>query len=160
MNNKIFLGGTCAGTTWRDELIPLLEQEGIKYFNPVVKNWTPADQEKEQWEKEQSCVHLYYITSAMKGVYSIAEVMDSFYRDDPTVFCFNPEGFDSAQIKSLQAVHNLMKERAEEGDCYFTTQICEVNSILEVLPLIKEAYRFNLEVQQYFANEDPEEIML
>ena len=35
--NRIFLGGTCAETTWRDELIEQLE---VDYFNPVVKNWT------------------------------------------------------------------------------------------------------------------------
>jgi len=31
--NKVFLGGTCNESTWRDELIPMLE---IDYFNPVV----------------------------------------------------------------------------------------------------------------------------
>ena len=35
---KIFLGGTCNESTWRDELIPNLT---IDYFNPVVKDWTP-----------------------------------------------------------------------------------------------------------------------
>lgn len=40
-NDKIFLGGTCAGTTWRNELIPILDKFLIKYFNPVVDDWTP-----------------------------------------------------------------------------------------------------------------------
>ena len=34
MNNKVFLGGTCNNSTWRDELIPQLK---IDYFNPVVE---------------------------------------------------------------------------------------------------------------------------
>lgn len=32
---KVFLSGTCNESTWRDELIKLLE---IDYFNPVVKD--------------------------------------------------------------------------------------------------------------------------
>lgn len=39
MTNKVFLGGTCAETTWRDKIIDKLS-ENIEYFNPVVKNWT------------------------------------------------------------------------------------------------------------------------
>ena len=35
-----FLGGTCAETTWRNELMPLLDDKGIEYFNPVVEDWT------------------------------------------------------------------------------------------------------------------------
>jgi len=30
---KIFLGGTCNESTWRNRIIPMLE---IDYFNPVV----------------------------------------------------------------------------------------------------------------------------
>lgn len=33
---KVFLGGTCSGPRWRDELIPLLKCE---YYNPIIKNW-------------------------------------------------------------------------------------------------------------------------
>ena len=35
----IFLGGTCAKSTWRDELIPMLDQSKISAFNPVVEHW-------------------------------------------------------------------------------------------------------------------------
>ena len=42
--NKVFLGGTCNGSTWRDELIPMLN---IDYFNPVVENWTSECQKEE-----------------------------------------------------------------------------------------------------------------
>lgn len=33
---KVFLGGTCNNSIWRDVLIPLLTDNGINYFNPVV----------------------------------------------------------------------------------------------------------------------------
>jgi hypothetical protein len=41
---KVFLGGTCNGSTWRDSLVKSLK---IDYFNPVVKNWTPECQAEE-----------------------------------------------------------------------------------------------------------------
>ena len=56
---KWFLGGTCAETTWRDELMPLLEADEIDYFNPVVEDWTPECQAIEEEEKNSKCnVHL------------------------------------------------------------------------------------------------------
>ena len=48
---RIFLGGTCADTTWREEFIKEIEGSGIEYFNPVVKDWTPECQLIEE-EKE------------------------------------------------------------------------------------------------------------
>ncbi len=80
--NRIFLGGTCAETTWRDELINYFEKDyKVEYFNPVVKDWTPACQEIEEDEKNHKCnVHLYVITPEMQGVYSIAEIINSCWQ--------------------------------------------------------------------------------
>lgn len=44
ITSKVFLGGTCANTTWREELIKLIK--GISYFNPVVDDWTLEAQKK------------------------------------------------------------------------------------------------------------------
>ena len=49
---KVFLGGTCNESTWRNELIPLLEEKGIEYYNPVVEDWNPECQEEEYRQKE------------------------------------------------------------------------------------------------------------
>ena len=59
---KIFLGGTCAESTWRDELIKLLE---IDFFNPVVPDWTPECQAEELKQRESCDYVLYVITSEM-----------------------------------------------------------------------------------------------
>ena len=48
--DKIFLGGTCANTTWRDELINKLVNYNVNWFNPVVKNWTEECQAIEEAE--------------------------------------------------------------------------------------------------------------
>ena len=71
---EVFLGGTTAeGTTWREELIPMLE---IDYFNPVVDDWNDEAYEKEL-EKRETCDYvLYVISPLMEGTYSVAEVVD------------------------------------------------------------------------------------
>lgn len=108
---KIFLGGTCNNSTWRDALIPMLN---IDYFNPVVEDWTPKDQEIEILERETCDYCLYAISPKMKGVYSIAEVIeDSNKRPEKTLFIFfstdNVDSFNGDQLKSLTAVGDMVK---------------------------------------------------
>ena len=103
---KVFLGGTCNNSKWRELIIPKLK---IDYFNPIVDNWTEEDYKKELIEREQCDYCLYVITPKMKGVYSIAEVIDdSNKRPDKAIFCFvKKEGkyeFDNEQSKSLDKV--------------------------------------------------------
>lgn len=77
---RIFLGGTCGESTWREELIPELDNLGLEYFNPVVPSWTPECIEIENQEKNELCnTHLYIITPEMSGVYSIAEMVNSVW---------------------------------------------------------------------------------
>ena len=109
---KIFLGGTCNGSKWRDKLIPLLD---IDYFNPVVEDWTPECQEEEIKQRKECDFVLYVITPKMKGVYSIAEVVDdSNKQPDKTIFCIlekdDGEEFDEHQIKSLGQVGKMVRE--------------------------------------------------
>ena len=77
----------------------------MDYFNPVVEDWTPECQENERQEKANSSIHLYVITSAMTGVFSIAEAVESAMTEGVrTVFVVIPDGFDESQLKSLKAV--------------------------------------------------------
>lgn len=105
---KVFLGGTCAGEDYRKDLIPMLN---IPYFNPVVENWTPADQENEEKEKIICGIHLYVITPAMKGVFSIAEAVNSSLTPTKnTVFCIlDKTKFEEKVLKSLEATEELLK---------------------------------------------------
>lgn len=89
---KVFLGGTCNGSTWREELIPLL---GIDYFNPVVEDWTEECMAEERRQREECDYCLYVITPRMAGVYSVAEVVDdSNKRPGNTVFCLLENDWD------------------------------------------------------------------
>lgn len=109
---KVFLGGTCNGSNWRDALTWLLK---IDYFNPVVPNWTQKCYEEELRQREECDICLYVITPKMTGVYSIAEVVDdSNKRPKKTAFAViledDGDTFSPAQSKSLLAVANLVSE--------------------------------------------------
>ena len=109
---KVFLGGTCNGSTWRDDLIPNLH---IDYFNPVVEDWTPECQDEEIRQRQECDFVLYTITKEMKSVYSIAEVIDdSNKRPVKTVLCLLLDGFDEDQAKHLKAVGDLAKSNGAE----------------------------------------------
>ena len=108
---KVFLGGTCAESKWREKLIPLLRCD---YFNPVVEDWTPECQENEEREKKICDYHLYVITTKMQGVYSIAEaVNDSKNVLRTCIFCVTKEEDDrdwtKGELKSLDATAKLIK---------------------------------------------------
>ena len=116
--NKVFLGGTCNGSKWRDSLIELLDEK-VQYFNPVVENWTEDCRLKEIEERKNASVLLYVISPLLTGVYSVAEAAsDSVKHPEKTIFCVldydtDPEGkvanFNEFQWKSLEATEELIK---------------------------------------------------
>ena len=114
---KIFLGGTCAKSTWRNELIPMLDDSKIETFNPVVPNWTPECQAEEDYHRENDDICLYVITPEGEGFYSFVEVTDdSNKRPDQTVLCVlmeaNGKQFEGHNKK---CVLKTMKLVAENG---------------------------------------------
>lgn len=109
---KVFFGGTCSSWKWRDKLQPLLK---CNFYNPIVKNWSEADRLREVHERETADYVLYGITNGIKGVYSIAEVVDdSNKRPEKTLFLNLYKEEESGHTKqmshSLKAVENLLKE--------------------------------------------------
>lgn len=125
--NKVFLGGTCAESTWRDELIRVLD---VEYFNPVVDDWTPDCQAREESAKSVDCnIHLYVITKEMTGVFSIAEVIESVHmQGKTTIFHVIPDGFDSAQLRSLTAVANMVTKHG--GIAYIDSEIYRTSRVI------------------------------
>ena len=116
---KVFLGGTCNDSKWRDELIPLLK---IDYYQPCREGgWTQemADEELRQRKICDFC--LYVITPKMTGVYSVAEVVDDSNKEPgKTMFCFLKEDdehcFSSHQVKALEQVAKMVQKN---GAKYF-----------------------------------------
>lgn len=139
---RIFLGGTCNGSTWRDELIPMLKENGIDYFNPVVEDWTPECQLIEEDEKNNKCnVHLYVITKEMQGTYSIAEMIHSAHLAnmygtsvDKVVFAVLDEGtWQKHEMNSFGAVMNLLRNIAREKVCTFIIPDIKMNAWVDSL---------------------------
>lgn len=112
---RVFLGGTCADSKWRDQMKTFLDEEKIKYFDPVVDDWNEEAQARELQEREKCDFCLYVITPKMQGVYSIAEVVDdSNKRPHKTVFvCLATDDntkFMENGLKSLKQVGKMVKE--------------------------------------------------
>ncbi len=85
MDKKVFLGGTCNGSLWRNILKPKLK---INYYDPVVPHWSEEAYQRELIEREECDYCFNVITPKMTGFYSIAEVIDdSNKRPNKTVFC-------------------------------------------------------------------------
>jgi hypothetical protein len=108
---KVFLGGTCNGSLWRDDFIDFLN---VDWFNPVVDNWNNAAYKRELQEREQDAVLLYCLTPLAEGYYSIAEVVDdSNKRPKRTVMLVKEtdggQAFTPHQLKSLKAVAKMVE---------------------------------------------------
>ncbi len=126
---RVFLGGTCNESNWRNRLIPMLT---IDYFNPVVDDWTEECMAEEIKQRGECEFCLYVITPRMTGVYSIAEVVDDCNnRPEKTIFCFldSDQGasFTSGQIKSLKQVGKLIQDRGG----YFADSLKDVANYID-----------------------------
>jgi len=114
---KVFLGGTCNQSTWRNIIIPMLE---IEYFNPVVDDWTPECMAEEIKQRQEWDFCLYVITPKMTGVYSIAEVVDdSNKRPNKTIFIGlrddGSETFNDGQWRSMGALAKMVEENGAKS---------------------------------------------
>jgi hypothetical protein len=135
---KVFLGGTCNESTWRNELICMLK---IDYFNPVVDDWTPECMAEEIRQRELCDYCLYVITPAMAGVYSIAEAVDDSNKQQlKTIFCVlksaDGQSFTDGQMRSLNSVGELIRRN---GGC-FATSLKTVAEILNTDKIIMSMY--------------------
>lgn len=109
---NVFLGGTCNGSTWREQLIPTLE---IDYFNPMVHNWDEQSYEREKTARQMADFCLFVITPRLEGFFSLAEVVDTAYkRTDRTIYCFllEDEGrtFSEQQLQVLNQIGRLIED--------------------------------------------------
>lgn len=122
---KVFLGGTCNGSSWRDELIERLE---IDYFNPVVPDWTPECMEEELRQREHCDFVLYVITPKMTGVYSIAEVIDdSNKRPEKTLFCVLDTDMNRTMRINMKVLEKVEFEEHQLKSLYAVSQMVERN---------------------------------
>ncbi len=117
----VFLGGTCNGSTWRDELIPKLDPARVSAFNPVVEDWNEQAQAEEDYHKENDDFTLYVLTPEMTGVYSVFELaMDSCKRPGRVVACILEERdgktFEGQVAKNMK---KIKKDLVKNGTLVF-----------------------------------------
>lgn len=110
---KVFLGGTCADSKWREKLIPMLN---VNYFNPVTHNWNEIARQEELKQREE-CDLVLYVLSRVYSTYSIAEVVDdSNKRPQKTICCIINEfsndklALSKQDLKHLDQVVGWLKE--------------------------------------------------
>lgn len=120
----VFLGGTVNGSTWRDELIPLLTAD---YFNPVVENWTEEDVQRENQAKAKAAVMLYVITPKQHGFYVPVEaaVAAVTARDKQIVVVFLNEDDGEVFTEHQQASNLAIKDYIAQ----FSTTVQFFNSL-------------------------------
>lgn len=136
---SVFLGGTCNGSTWRDELIPMLDSEKISAFNPVVEHWDEKAQAEEDYHKANDDFTLYVLTPELKGVYSVFEVaMDSCKRPGRVMFCVLPKrGEKEFEPFLLKNFNKIKKDLLANGTLVFDSQE-EVANFLNSLEVKKQ----------------------
>ena len=106
----VYLAGTCNNSTWREELIKKFNKK-VSYINPKTTNWNHEIEMKMRKEKQKCKYILYVITSEMKGILAIANLVDLANKSpEKLLFCYIKEGFDEKLINSLEEVKFLLKE--------------------------------------------------
>lgn len=107
---KVFLGGTCGKSTWRDEVAVLLHRVNLECFNPqTLGDLRPERFQVERIAKSHKCsLHLYVITCEGGNLYSVAEAVESAAKGYLTVVQVVPTGFTDEQLRSLNDVLALL----------------------------------------------------
>lgn len=117
---KVYLGGTCNGSSWRARLIPLLTN--VDYFDPVVEDWDEEAAQRELLERQNDDWLLYVITPLSDNVYGIAEVVDdSNKQPNRTLFCVleddGGKGYGAHQAKALMKVRQMVERNGARTFC-------------------------------------------
>jgi len=114
---SVFMDGTCAGSTWRDELVEKLDPSKVDAFNPVVEDWTPECQVIEDEHKKNDDVLLFVFTPESKSIYSWVEVtMSALKEPNRTVLCVLPQRDGKAyEGHEIKAIAKAIKDLKNEG---------------------------------------------
>ena len=109
---KVYLGGTCNGSAWRDELIGMLDKN-IQTYNPIVEKWDASS--SDNYEIKQGIDFLLYVlTPELNGFMSIANAVDASNKmPEKLLFCYLPEyngkKFNKHNLECMKAIKNLIK---------------------------------------------------
>lgn len=125
----VFLGGTCANSTWREELIKQLH-DGVPFFDPQVAEWTEADAAREDACKPVAKYNVFVITGDALGTYSGWEIHEEASKDaSKLIFCTVGE-LPENQVKGINKI--------KKGLVKMGATVCE--SLGEIADILNNAY--------------------
>lgn len=124
MLERVFLGGTTAGTTWRQEVIAKLLARGVteeQIFNPHLPKGTPYTQGRKDEERRVKddpttlvLIHICKGRGDIIGAISTFEMGKHAYRDEcRTIIVVDSSGFESGS-RSQRTLEGLDKELQDD----------------------------------------------
>lgn len=125
----VFLGGTCANSTWRRELIAQLN-DNVPYFDPQVADWTPADAEREDACKPVARFNVFVITGDALGTYSGWEIHEEATKDASKLIFATVGTLPENQVKGIAKI--------KKGLTRMGATVCE--SLEEIAKILNQAY--------------------
>lgn len=127
--NSVFLGGTCANSTWRTDLISLLN-DNVPYFDPQVADWTPADAEREDACKPVAGINVFVITGDALGTYSGWEICEEAHRAPEKLVFATVGELPENQVKGITKIKKALVAKG--------CRVCD--SLEEIAEIINQAY--------------------
>ena len=125
----VLLGGTCADSIWRKDLIAKLH-DNVPYFDPQVAEWTEADAEREDACKPVAKLNVFVITGDALGTYSGWEIHEEATKAAfKLIFCTVGE-LPANQVKGIGKI--------KKGLSRMGATVCE--NLNEIADIINEAY--------------------
>lgn len=160
-DKKVFMGGTCNESTWREDFVKKFEAKrneckvyNFKFFNPVVEDWDEEAQRKEDYEKRTSDYWIFCITPKMTGVYSIAEVMIKLFNvPRRTIFCvLDEDGGKKFPEFMKRSMNKIVSDIQKMGYAVYRSLDEMVNSFINIdkLEVQKENEPFNNPMNIYY----------
>lgn len=127
MAKLVFLGGTAANNSWRENFIETLVKRGADthlFFNPVVKEWNKEAQEREEKAKSEANYLVFYIADPKQegnplSAYSMVEAAMALYdKPDRSVVIFDTEGMSGHPLKAMNQTFKVLKARFPSANIF------------------------------------------
>ena len=125
----VFLGGTCADSTWRRDLIAMLK-DSVPYFDPQVADWSPEDAEREDACKPVAAINVFVITGDSLSTYSGFEIAEEAHRAPKKLIFATVGDLPANQVKGISKIKKALIGMG--------ATVCE--SLEEIAAIINNAY--------------------
>ena len=137
-NSCTFLGGTCADSTWRRDLIAKLKDE-VVYFDPQVPEWTEEDAAREDACKPVARFNVFVITGDALGTYSGWEIHEEATRAPEKLIFATVGTLPENQVKGV----NKIKKGLEK----MGATVCE--GLDEIAEILNTAYSCDRDAAEF-----------